>query len=921
MAEERKNGIFGDLDEFDNGTLWSIEEIDALLRGEIVHPEEPPAQNEEQEPPAEKEEQELPAEQETQEQPAVIAAEQEQAEQTEQIGFEGMDATVSDEEKPAEEETEQEPEPGENQISIEKTRVFNEVDTSVRHNERIEHNITDQRVVHTTTAEQDNIVSRSNRMESDKIRERFINPPVKDIEKTAEHKAIIDALPPKTVERAGFFVEEGQKSATGGLDPLPTIVSIETKKGKPEVSEPREEVDDNQIVFEGFNENEEEIEKVDEYEAETELLRRRKEKARDFRLLQSLSEGDDELSDKKPEETDDDSDMKIIGAREETQTDEQQGDEESKITFDYTPTEKKRQPEPEIIEREYYGVKDRRAVAELLGKKRTSAFIKTVAAAGAFVILAVMSIMASNGDFSVFAGSSTVYLAVNMAVIAVISVVCFDTFIKGAKGLFRRIPNTDSAVFAALTAAIIQNAALIPFADAVETRVHIYSATAVFVLLLNCMGRFIKLKNIDENFSYVSSDGDFYSVRRIDNEDASFEIGRGLFLGDPDIRYNAMTGFESNYVENSLRGEPAAYTVIRAVPISVIIAFIIGVITFVVTRDAASAVTALAGTVCLASPAAALLSSAVIYSVITRKLDADDSMIVSYGCAQEATKANAVVFDAAELFDEAGCRSYGFKIFNSMRHDEAMLYTSAVIIAAGGPLSKVFRMSVIGDRDIFPIVENLNYEDRLGCSAWVEHNKRVLVGNRDLLINHNVEVLDKEEEQELKKDGRQIIYLAVEHVLSAVYVVSYTPNEEMAAQLRRLEKNSIPILIRTTDPNITEDFIEEKFGLPKNSVKIISSVAGDMFSEIYEEISEKDDSGLLHNGSPKSFLRVFNAAFTLISRFQIASVLQYLGVGFGVCIMALMSFFSALTQGGAIQLVLFMIIWSVVTILVPHIKR
>jgi hypothetical protein len=306
---------------------------------------------------------------------------------------------------------------------------------------------------------------------------------------------------------------------------------------------------------------------------------------------------------------------------------------------------------------------------------------------------------------------------------------------------------------------------------------------------------------------------------------------------------------------------------------------------------------------------------------MSKKLSDEDALIVGYENADELTKANAVVFDAAELFDTEHCKSYGFKTFNSMRPDEAMLYTGAVMIAAGGPLANLFRLSVIGNRDVFPTVENLNYEDKLGCSAWVEHNKRVLVGNRELLINHNVEVLDKEYELKLKRSGRQIIYLAVEHVLSAIYVVGYAPDEQAAALLRKLERNSLPILVRTTDQNITEEFIEESFALPRNSVKVISSVAGEMFSDIYEQICEKDSSGVLHNGTPKAFLKVFNAAYTLMARVQIASILQFIGVGLGVLLMALMAFFSALMQGGALQLVVFQIIWTAVTILIPKIKK
>ena len=902
MAEENRKGFLSDLEEYDDGRIWSLEEIDALLGGEIVHDE--PLEIEKKKA---AELQEKKEEQEIRENPVITEKDEDG-----QIGFAAVETTAG-EEPEAEEKTQETP-PSDSQISFEKTRVFNEVDTSAGYNANIPHNITDQRVVHTTTAKDANIVSRSNRMESDKIREKFINPPVKDIEKTADHRAIIDKLPPKTVERAGFFFEEGKKSPTSDLDPIPTIVSADVVKNKEKTETPADEVSENQIVFEGFNDADEEIEKVDEYEAETELIRRRREKAKNFKLFPNIP---DEIGDDGTEETEDaeaagetDADIRINAGAQESA--------EKPVKVE---RKKKRQTDSEIIEREYYGEKDRKSVKELLFRKRKSAMTRLIVSAAAFFILVVMSLIASNGDFTLFNGRAEIFLILNIAVVILTGCTALDVIGKGAKGIFGRVPTADSVVFAAFAAAVIQTAASFAFTDSVETSVHIYSAAAVFTLVLNMAARYVKALAVERNFSYVARDRDFYTVKAIDDEDAAFEIGRGLFLGDPDIRYNAMTGFESKYVENSAKNEPAAHTVSKAIPVTVILAVVIGAVTGVVTRDIPAALAAFAGTVCFASPVGAFLASAFIFSSMSKKLRSEDSLIVGYDSADELTKANAVVFDAAELFDTEHCRNYGFKTFNSMRPDEAMLYTSAVMIAAGGPLANLFRLSVIGNRDIFPTVENLNYEDKLGCSAWVEHNKRVLVGNRELLINHNVEVLDKEYEQKLKKNGRQVIYLAVEHVLSAIYVVGYAPDEEAAELLRKLEKNSLPILVRTTDQNITEEFIEESFALPRNSVKVISSVAGEMFSDIYEQIIEKDDSGVLHDGKPKSFLKVFNAAYTLMSRVQIASVLQYIGVGLGVLIMALMAFFSALMQGGAVQLVIFQIIWTAVTIFIAKIKK
>lgn len=44
-------------------------------------------------------------------------------------------------------------------------------------------------------------------METDKYRERFLNKPKLDMEKTREHEKLMSSLPPKTIEKFGVIVK------------------------------------------------------------------------------------------------------------------------------------------------------------------------------------------------------------------------------------------------------------------------------------------------------------------------------------------------------------------------------------------------------------------------------------------------------------------------------------------------------------------------------------------------------------------------------------------------------------------------------------------------------------------------------------------------------------------------------------------
>ena len=176
-------------------------------------------------------------------------------------------------------------------------------------------------------------------------------------------------------------------------------------------------------------------------------------------------------------------------------------------------------------------------------------------------------------------------------------------------------------------------------------------------------------------------------------------------------------------------------------------------------------------------------------------------------------------------------------------------------------------------------------------------------------------------EKNFLKSGRQVIYLAVEGYTSAVFSVEYKPNGDIARYLNKLEKYGVSVLVSTTDPNITEELVEQYFDLPHGFVKGISPVAGKMFKELYETVKPSGDCKVIHDGSVYTLLKSFAAAFLIPDNFRLSSVLQYIGVGIGILAVAAMAFTSGLSQAGALQIIMFVLIWTALEIIIPRLKK
>lgn len=861
--------------------------------------------------------------------------------------------TVQDEaEEPPAEEAPEEANPLPGQISLEKTRVFNEVQSRAVHNPDIEHHI-GRKVIRTGVE-----APKKPTMERDRYRERFLNRPEQKLEKTMEHKKLLEQLPPKTIEKPGVIVrkEAQETTADDGLQAIPKLITpedvlkeeqeqtkVQVQEGSLKshafehpVDEAVEAAPDDQVMFEGFGE-EESVEQIDEREAEMDLFERRREKAKRFRLFPGLNapeeETDEEFSSQEAQEeeaapTADEKTRVRIDLPDEAEEDEleedfedddaQEEDSDRRGRRKRTPV--RRMPPVRVL-REFFGPKDAGGVydifrAELRGYRLRTVVLSILTVAS--VISALLVRLTDSFDF--VGGNAGVYTAVNLIFLLAAGFMSLKELKTAVVGIFNRYASAETGLFCVLLFALLQTGVSFAFSQQV-LEVPLYSAVGLLSFAMYYSGRANKQKVDIADFQLLAQRYNrFHSIGKIEDEEVAFEIGRGLLLGDPDIRYSKPVKMPSHFVEITKKSDPANEIYARAIPAILAAAVLVGAVTGFVTKSVYTGISALTVVVLAGIPSAALLSSASGFSGVNKGLRAQGAMISGYDAAFDTLSANAIVIDAADLFQVSDCRLCGMKLYHKMRVDEALLYTAAMVIQSGGTLSSLFDGVIQSRRDILPQVESLAYEERLGCSGWI-YNQRVLVGSRELLVKHNVDAPSREEEKIFKKDGCEVLYLAVEGKTAALFVVSYAAAAQTADYLCRLEKYGISILVRTSDPNITEGLVEQIFHLPHNLVKIINPVAGDLFRDLVKQPLKDEPCGIVHDGRTESGLRAMLGAFILDEKFRLTEILSYIGVGLNVLLLAVLSFFSGLSQAGAFEVVVFELVWMAIMMLLPKIKK
>ena len=261
------------------------------------------------------------------------------------------------------------------------------------------------------------------------------------------------------------------------------------------------------------------------------------------------------------------------------------------------------------------------------------------------------------------------------------------------------------------------------------------------------------------------------------------------------------------------------------------------------------------------------------------------------------------------------------KTFNVYNIDKALMNAAAVLKVANTPMTYMFE-DVISDKgEQLPLVESVKYEDGKGLVCWVT-GERLLLGTRELMAKYSIDLPSVDFEERNKEDeSNHITYLANAGQLVAMLVTSYKADKRIVTELKRLENNGITVLVRTADPNVTQEGIARDFRIYFRSVKILPTSLGNICKEA---ISQKEDSSRAYistRGKFYSLARAVAGCIKIKNNISIAIVVQFIAVVLGMLLVSTIVITAGLRGLGALELLIYMLFWTAASIIAPMLQK
>ncbi len=688
--------------------------------------------------------------------------------------------------------------------------------------------------------------------------------------------------PPKIIEKPATIKSKSRFNKTSDLQEIPTIVAVdeldrtrmifsgEAWDEKP--PEPEEKVgydDSDQFKLSGFDDEVSEVPVIDEELAEEQLRKRREDKVNKFRLF----------------------------AKEEVQND----------------------PKGEMphISREYGDNADRTKTLERLYKRKSAYQLQAVVTFIADIALILLTVFRESQNLPGFLGTDKGFFITILAIYCAAIVCNINTIAHGFN--LRRGFNYDSLITVASLLTLGHTVAMLFNTDILLEGGSIYPCAATFGLFFSCLGKRSVIMRVICNYDFLTDGKSKYTVEDIVNEVEATIISRNLLAGEPLLKYSVKTEQPTSFFDISYAYEPADRTARVLVPVTLLLNIALFGVIGALRQNWYEAFNLFIPGIIISCPLASLYANNATLLGVSKKLAQKGAMVCGFEGAHYSHNSNAIVMEASELFGNRSCDLHGIRLFNKAKVDDALLLTAAVIMKTKSPLKYVFDDVIVGNKDILPEVDGVLYEDKMGTSAWI-YQRKILVGNRDLLIHHGISVPKAEYENKYARKGRKALYLAVAGKIAAMFIVSYSADGELKRELKKLEKSGITILLKSCDPYINEESIMDIFDLPEGFVRVMTSSNARIFEKYSDMTVEKSPSYTVHNGTTLGFLSAIRSAENLVGAENMISVLTSFGSAIGFGVVALLALLDGLSQINALNVIIFQAFWSIFILIASKIR-
>lgn len=459
--------------------------------------------------------------------------------------------------------------------------------------------------------------------------------------------------------------------------------------------------------------------------------------------------------------------------------------------------------------------------------------------------------------FTLFFNYIHFYGTFSLVVSAILVLMNIPDFIKSFKALRKLSAIPETALLIMSFFVVIHNIVMLSLHQVGS----IYTICVIFACFMQSFSTFFRQRNKLRLLSMATKSKRLSILQRIPvkNETAAFtasvEAGE-----EPDIFYCAKAYLDTSVEEPEFDSTSENKYYIFSMSVVLLASLVVGLLCFASQLRGISFISGVTATICALLP--------VMYDPINRyvfyhkgtEMFRHGACISGREALRHIGSSDGFVLDAKDVFAGEIAR---FRKSAITRIDQNMsaVFTAAMMYEADSVLAPCFDSFIEQMGIALPEVENFQYEERLGYAAWI-NDRKVLIGNRQMLLNHSITVPSKEHEKAYGK-GRFVMYVVIDGEISATFLVNYKVLSSLRKYSRDFNKTGLILMFNSREAFLNEEIVASKLSLDISSVKVLSSKATAVMEKYNNSIEEQEPTGLLCSLKKKSIMHLIMGCYNL----------------------------------------------------------
>ena len=503
---------------------------------------------------------------------------------------------------------------------------------------------------------------------------------------------------------------------------------------------------------------------------------------------------------------------------------------------------------------------------------------------------------------------------------------CIRILIDGYIKLTQFQADSDSLTSLAMFSSLISAIMTLPSYRMLSSGfVSVYVSVGMLSVWLNLVSKQMDASRALRNFDVLADGNPKYMIRYVEDERRAESLTRGTTGDFPILATMQEVDHAEDFLKYSFSTDAGDKFCHTAVPIFFILSAIFSIwMSIARSGDVESTFAYGMGLFSLCFSACACAAITLVSNLPmengTKEYVRNSGLLLGYQSVDDLFDINTVMVDAAALFPKRATKLENIQIVGESRIEEALQYAASLTQHAGSILKDLFASSIVAEDKLILSVENYAYDEGKGISGWIQ-NKRVLLGTREMMIDHNVEGLPPvHKEDELVSGGNNALYLSVSGTLSAMFIVKLEASRKVRHWLEMLIRENIFLLIRSNDALLTQRGIAKMFAIPEETIKVLPArLEGDYTAETAH--AESGSPTMICAGRLAGFVQPLVGAKKIRAAATVGLTIQIVTAVLGLLYVLIFVLLSAYEDVSGGILLIYQIVCSLVTAFAVRLKE